>query len=188
MLELLARRWGIVLCRGISAILMGTVTVLWPGMTITILLFLFGAFTVADGITAVWLGLSAKHGSRVWWEMVAAGAIAIVAGFIAAIWPGLTAMAFVFLIGIFALVRGATEIVAAIHLRKVIDDEWMLVLSGIVSLLFGGILVARPGDGALAMAFLIGAFMIAVGAMTVGLALRLRQLAQKLERRDIPTN
>lgn len=113
--------------------------------------------------------------------MVASGVLAILAGILIAAWPGLTAMVFVILIGVFAILRGAIEIVAAIQLRKVIDDEWMLILSGAVSLLFGGILIVKPGEGAIAMVLLIGAFMIAVGAMTVGLALRLRHLSRRFQ-------
>jgi uncharacterized membrane protein HdeD (DUF308 family) len=116
-----------------------------------------------------------------WWEMVACGVLAIIAGLVVAVWPAMTAMFLVGLIGIFAVIRGITEIVAAIQLRKFIDDEWMLIISGIVSVLFGGILIARPGEGAIAMVLLIGAFMIAIGAMTIGLAMRLRHLSKRIE-------
>lgn len=180
MLELLAQRWWLVLIRGIAAIVLGVLAVLWPGITMLTLLFVFGAFTVADGITAIWLGVTARHGGRVWWEMVAAGVLAILFGLVASLLPGLTAIVFVYLIAFFAILRGVVEIAAAIQLRKVIDDEWMLVLSGVVSLLFGGMLMIRPGEGAIAMVLLIGAFMIAAGGMAIALALRLRHLAQRL--------
>lgn len=180
MLKSLAVNWWVLFLRGVFAIVMGALAVMWPGITLISLLFVYGAFTIADGITAVWIGCVARHDQRIWWEMVAAGALSILAGIVVAVWPGLTAMIFVMLIGLFAVLRGVFEIVAAIHLRKVIDDEWMLILSGGVSILFGGMLIARPGEGAIAMVLLIGAFMIAIGAMTVGLALRLRHLSQRL--------
>jgi len=179
MLEALARDWWVVVLRGVSAILMGTLAIMLPGITLVSLLFVYGVFTIADGITAIWLGVNARHGQRIWWEMVVGGVIAIFAGLVAAFWPGLTIMVFVILIGIAAVIRGVIEIVAAIHLRKVIDDEWMLILSGVVSVLFGGMLISKPGEGAIAMVLLIGAFMIAVGAMTVGLGLRLRNVAKR---------
>ena len=78
------------------------------------------------------------------------------------------------------------EIAAAIQLRKVIDDEWMLILAGAMSLLFGAILVIRPGEGAIAMVILIGAYMVAVGGMIVALALRLRHLDRRAASREAP--
>jgi uncharacterized membrane protein HdeD (DUF308 family) len=158
---------------------MGILAVMMPGITLVSLLMVYGAFTVADGITAIWIGVKARHDQRVWWEMIAAGVMAILAGLVVSLWPGLTAMIFVVMIGIFAIIRGVLEIIAAIQLRKVIDDEWMLVISGVISILFGGMLVAKPGQGAIAMVLLIGAFMIAIGAMTIGLSLRLRHISKR---------
>ncbi len=188
MLELLARRWWLVLIRGIVAILMGIVAVLWSEITLVVLFFLFGAFVVSDGITAVWVGFTARSDGRVWTEMIAAGVIAIPFGVIAAVFPELTAITFVYVIAVFAIIRGVMEIAAAIQLRKVIDDEWMLVLAGVVSLLFGGILILRPGEGAIAMVLLIGAFMIAIGGMTVAFALRLRHVNQRLQNHRHPSS
>lgn len=179
MLELLARRWWVVLLRGIAAIGFGILAVLWPGITLLTLIFVFGAFTVADGVMAVGLGTMTRHDGRIWWEMVALGVLAIIAGATAALLPGPTALFVVYLIAVSAIFRGAAEIAAAIQLRKVIDDEWILAISGALSLLFGGILIAHPGEGALAMVLFIGAWMIAVGAMAVALALRLRHLHQR---------
>lgn len=180
MLKSLADNWWMVLIRGLFAVIMGIVAIMWPGITVMSLLMVYGIFTIADGITAIWIGVAAKHGQRIWWEMVATGVLAILAGLVAALWPGLTAMVFVVMIGVFAIIRGVFEIVAAIQLRKVIDDEWMLILSGVISVLFGGMLVARPGEGAIAMVLLIGAFMIAIGAMMIGLAMRLRHVSKRL--------
>lgn len=180
MLKKLADNWWVVLFRGLFAVIMGILAVMMPGITLVSLLMVYGAFTIADGITAIWIGVAARHGERIWWEMVATGALAILAGLVVSLWPGLTAMVFVVMIGIFAIIRGVFEIIAAIQLRKVIDDEWMLIFSGVVSVLFGGMLVIRPGEGAIAMVLLIGAFMIAIGAMTVALSMRLRHISKRM--------
>lgn len=180
MLKTLAENWWVVFLRGLFAVIMGILAIMMPGITLVSLLMVYGVFTIADGITAIWIGVAARHGQRIWWEMVATGALAILAGLTVSLWPGITAMIFVVMIGVFAMFRGVFEIIAAIQLRKVIDDEWMLVLSGVVSLLFGGMLVARPGEGAIAMVLLIGAFMVAIGAMTIGLAMRLRHLSKRM--------
>lgn len=179
MLKSLADHWWVVFVRGLCAVIMGILAVMLPGITLVSLLMVYGVFAIADGITAIWIGLKARHERRIWWEMVISGALAIFAGILVSAWPGLTAMIFVIMIGVFAIMRGVMEIVAAIQLRKVIDDEWMLILSGIISILFGGMLVAKPGEGAIAMVLLIGAFMIAIGAMTIGLALRLRHISRR---------
>lgn len=181
MLVPLTLRWPVLLARGIACVLIGVLSVLWPGPTLWTLIVLFGAFTAADGLTAVWLGFSLRANGRIWWEMVVLGAAVLLAGAAALAWPGLTAVVFVTLIGVSALIRGVLEITAAIQLRKVLDDEWLMVLSGGVSILFGLMLLIKPAEGALAMVLLIGAWMIVVGVMVIGLALRLRNLGRRLE-------
>jgi uncharacterized membrane protein HdeD (DUF308 family) len=176
MLELLARRWWIVLIRGICALVLGVLAILWPYKTLNALLFVFGAFTVGDGLTAVWLGFSTPHNGRLWWEMVILGLIAIVAGIVVAFWPVFVAEIFVLLIAAAAIVRGVFEITTAIQLRKVIDDEWLLVLSGVMSLLFGILFFTYPREGVLALMLLSGALMIVDGGMMTALALRLLHL------------
>jgi uncharacterized membrane protein HdeD (DUF308 family) len=171
MLKSLADNWWMVLIRGLFAVIMGVLAIMMPGITLMTLLMVYGAFTVADGITAIWIGVAAKHGQRIWWEMVATGVLAILAGLVVSLWPGLTAMVFVVMIGVFAIIRGVFEIVAAIQLRKVIDDEWMLILSGVISV---------------AMVLLIGAFMIAIGAMMIALAMRLRHLSKRMHEHGHP--
>lgn len=179
MLRLLANHWWVVLIRGGLAILLGIIAIAMPVVTLTTLLFVFGAFAAGDGLTAIWLGFRARHERGVWWELVAEGVLMLIAGTIAALMPGVTAVFLVFVIGISAILRGVLEIAAAIKLRKVIDDEWMLVLSGGLSLLFGVLLLSRPGVGAIALVQVIGAYLIVVGSMMVGLSLRLRHLKQK---------
>jgi len=89
--------------------------------------------------------------------------------------PGLTALAFVYVIAAWALITGAFEIVAAIRLRKQMTGEWWLVLSGVLSLVFGALLMLAPGAGALALVLWIGAYAIVLGALLVALAFRLRR-------------
>jgi uncharacterized membrane protein HdeD (DUF308 family) len=120
--------------------------------------------------------------------MVVLGLLAIVTGIVVAFWPKLTAEILVLLIAASAIVRGVFEIAAAIQLRKVIDDEWMLVLSGVMSLLFGVLFFANPREGALALMLLCGAFMIAVGGMMVALSLRLHHLHRRLAQHTPPAS
>jgi uncharacterized membrane protein HdeD (DUF308 family) len=183
MLAALAQNWWVVLLRGIAAIVFGILAFGWPGITLLALMLLFGVYAVMDGVAAIAFGFSgrAEHGTI--WPLVAIGALGVLAGLIAILMPGLTAVALLLVIAAWAIVRGVFEILTAIELRKHIDNEWMMGLSGALSILFGVLLVIQPGAGALALVWLIGAFAIAFGVVAVALALRLRGLKHALDAR-----
>jgi uncharacterized membrane protein HdeD (DUF308 family) len=166
--------------RGIAAIALGVIAMAWPGIMLMTLVLLFGIFTIMDGIFSVVLGIRGESDGTVWWTMVILGVLAIAAGIIAFAWPGLTIVVLATIIAASAIVRGLFEIYAAIRLRHEIDDEWILAFSGLMSVLFGGLIMFRPGAGLVAIALLIGAYMMAVGIFTVALSLRLRKVGQSL--------
>jgi uncharacterized membrane protein HdeD (DUF308 family) len=143
------------------------------------MIILFGVFAIMDGVTGIMLGMRGEPDGTVWWTMVLFGVLAIGAGVTAFALPWLTVLVLVTVIAVWSIIRGVLEIIAAISLRKEIDDEWILVLSGLLSLGFGVLLWMAPGEGALALVLLIGAYMIAVGIMAVALSLRLRKLHYK---------
>jgi uncharacterized membrane protein HdeD (DUF308 family) len=180
MLSKIAQKWWVLLIKGICAILFGVFAIAWPGITLWSLVILYGAFVLADGIMAIALGIAGHERGRAWWGMILVGILGIAAGVITFIWPGLTALVLLIIIASWAIVRGVFEIIGAIKLRKVIDDEWIMVLSGLFSIAFGVLLLLRPAAGALAVVLLIGAFMIAIGIMAIALSLRLRGLNEKL--------
>jgi uncharacterized membrane protein HdeD (DUF308 family) len=167
------------LIRGLVAIGLGIAAITWPSITLWALVVMFGAFAIMDGVTGILLGLRGEPDGTVWWTMILLGVLAIGAGVTAFAWPALTALILVTIIAVWSIIRGVLEIAAAISLRKEIDDEWILVLSGLLSLGFGVLLWMAPGEGALALVLLIGAYMIAVGIMAVALSLRLRKLHYK---------
>src|SRR5207237_10289298 len=101
------------------------------------------------------------------------------AGIVTLLWPGVTALVLVYIIAFWALVTGILEIVAAIRLRRVINNEWWLVLSGVLSLVFGIALLVSPGAGALALVWLIAAYAVVFGVLLLGLAFRLRGISQR---------
>jgi len=102
------------------------------------------------------------------------GVIGVGAGILTFLWPGLTALALVLFIGAWAIATGLLEIAAAIRLRRFIRGEWMLALSGVMSLLFGGLVVAFPGAGAVGIAWILGIYAAAAGIVLIALGLRLR--------------
>ena len=179
MIVVLARNWWAVGLRGLAAILFGLAAFIWPGLTIAVLIILFGAYAIVDGVFAIIGAIRAAERKTRWWPLLIEGIAGIIAGLIAFFLPGITAVALLFLIAAWAIVTGIFEIIAAIQLRHVISNEWLLGLSGLASLIFGLILIARPGVGALAVVWIIGAYAIAFGLILLGLSYRLHQLEQE---------
>src|SRR5688572_5810876 len=180
MLDVICRRWWVMLLRGLAAILIGIIAMAWPQITLYSLALLFGVFSIIDGAFGIVLGIRGEADGTVWWTMVMLGVLALAAGIIAIVWPEVTWLALVTIIAASAIVRGAFEIYAAIRLRHEIDDEWILGFSGLMSIIFGLLIMYRPGAGLIAIALLIGAYMMALGIFGVALALRLRKVGQNL--------
>jgi uncharacterized membrane protein HdeD (DUF308 family) len=173
----LADNWWLLFLRGIASILFGVLAFIWPGLTLVALIFLWGIYALADGGIALWAAISGstgEMGSR-WWLAIV-GIVGVLAGLVAFASPGLTAFVLLMFIAGWAIVIGALEIWGAIQLRKEIEGEWWLILSGLLSIAFGFLLIARPGSGALALVWIIGAFAILQGCMLIALSLRLRRL------------
>ena len=178
---ILAQRWWVLLLRGICAVAAGIMTIAWPGITLYALVTLFGIFALVDGAAGILLGIRGEEDGTMWWTMIILGVLSAAAGIVAFTRPELTAVVWLVIIAASAIVRGVLEIVAAIRLRKDIDDEWVLGLSGLLSLAFGILLCIAPGEGALAVVLLIGAYMLALGVMAIALSLRLRRIQHKVK-------
>jgi uncharacterized membrane protein HdeD (DUF308 family) len=171
----LARNWWALAIRGAAAIIFGLLTFVMPGVTLAVLVLLFGAYAIVDGIFNLIAAFRSSHDERPRWLLALEGLVSLGEGIVPVAMPGLTALVLVYIIAIWAIVTGVLEIVAAIRLRDVIRNEWWLVASGVLSVIFGLLLVIAPGAGALALVFWIGAYAIIFGALLVGLAFRLRR-------------
>jgi uncharacterized membrane protein HdeD (DUF308 family) len=174
-LDALAKGWWLFLLRGIAGILFGVLAFMWPGITLLTLVIFYGAFALVDGIFALIAAANGRGNPAMptWW-LVVVGIAGIVAGIGTFLWPAITAFLLVVFIGAWALVRGIFEIAGAIQLRKEIDNEWWLILSGLISVLFGLIVLFAPGAGALGLIWAIASFSIVSGVMLVAFALRIR--------------
>jgi uncharacterized membrane protein HdeD (DUF308 family) len=172
-----AKNWWVLLIRGILAVLFGVLAFALPGITLVTLVLLYGAYVFADGLTALWIGGS----SRAWW-LVLVGVLGVVVGIGTFIYPGITAVALLYVIAAWAMVRGLLEIITAIEFRKEMSNEWILMIGGIISILFGVVLAANPAAGALALVWIIGAYALLFGLTMIVLAFRLRGLPGRLER------
>ena len=174
MMGVLARNWWALALRGLLAIVFGLVAFALPGPTLAALVILFGAYALVDGIFALVAAVRAAEAHERWWLFVLEGIAGIAAGLITFAWPGITALVLLYLIAWWAIITGIFEIAAAIRLRKEITGEFWLALGGAASVIFGLILLFRPGVGALAVIWLIGTYALVFGLLLVMLGFRLR--------------
>ena len=179
MTDFLQRNWWVLLLRGIAAIAFGIAAFAWPGLTLAVLVVLFGAYALVDGVFGVIDSIRYRDRMTHWWLWLMEGALGIAFGGITLILPGVTALVLLIFIAVWAIVGGVLRIVAAISLRKEIEGEWLLALSGVVSVLFGGLLFAMPGAGILSLIWLIGSWSVVFGVLLVMLAFRLRKAGQR---------
>ena len=139
------------------------------------LVLLYGAFALVDGVLSLVAAFTGSAKPVPTWWLVVVGLLGIAAGAVIFLWPGITAVLLVLFIGAWALVHGIFEIIGAIQLRKEIDNEWMLILGGVLSVLFGAIILIAPGAGALGLVWAIAAYSIVFGIIFIALSLRLRK-------------
>ena len=174
LLKALAKNWWAIALRGVAAVIFGILAMAMPGITLAVLVLLFGAYALVEGVFNLVAAIRHRDGEAPWWALVLEGVVSIAAGIAAFVVPGLTALALIYLIGAWAIVTGVLEVVAAIRLRRVITGEWWLAVSGVLSLIFGAFVMLFPGAGALAVVLWIGAYAFIFGLLLVALALRLR--------------
>jgi uncharacterized membrane protein HdeD (DUF308 family) len=172
LLHALERSWWLILLRGVCAVIFGVLTFIWPGVTLLTLVLLYGAYALVDGALAIWAAIVGGEPAPRWWLLIV-GLLGIAAGLVTLLMPGVTALVLLFFIAFWAILTGVMQIIGAIRLRKEIDNEWLLAAGGLLSVLFGVILLVQPGAGALGLIFVIGAYAVIYGGILIWLALRL---------------
>jgi len=172
-LPALAGNWWAVLLRGIVAVLFGLAALFWPGPTIFVLIVFFGAYAVVDGIFAIVAGIRGSGSGRRWLLLVE-GVLGVFAGLFTFFWPGMTALVLLYVIALWAIVTGVLKMIMAISLRREIENEWLMVLSGVLSVLFGVLLAVMPGVGLLSLVWLIGIYALIFGVALIVLGFRVR--------------
>ena len=176
----LGQFWWVLLVRGLLTITFGVMAFVWPGLTAATLVLLFGAFCLADGITGVWSSLQGRRDQDHWWALLLWSAVSIVIGLLTLFSPGVTALAIIFYIAVWAIATGVIEIVTAVRLRKEIEGEWTLAAAGAVSVIFGILLLGNPGAGVVGFLWLIGGFAILLGILLVMLSFKARGFSQQV--------
>jgi uncharacterized membrane protein HdeD (DUF308 family) len=163
------------LLRAITAIAFGILALAWPSITLALVL-VFGGYALIDGLVS--LVASAFEEDRPvssrWW-LRSIGLLSVIAGLMTLLWPGLTTMSLLYLIGGWAMATGITEILVGTTLREDITDEWLLIVAGVLSVFLGVGLVFQPTVGAVDLVWIIGTCAIVVGLLRLVVAMRLRR-------------
>lgn len=178
MLNMLARFWWAFAIRGVAAIIFGILAIVWPGTTFYVLTLLFGAYALVDGIFAIAGAIRRFEQRRPGGWLLFEGIVGVLVGFLAFIFTGLTAQALLYLIAAWAVITGTLEIAEAVELRLVLENEWVLILSGAASVVFGILLFFFPAAGLVAVTWMIGIFAVIFGGLELWLAWRLRGMLQ----------
>lgn len=172
MLTALAHNWWTLVLRGLAAVIFGILAFVWPGITFTVLVLFFGAYVLWDGVFALIGAFRSQAGRR--WPLILEGVVGIIAGVLTFLWPGAATLALLLIIGAWAVITGVFEIIAALRLREEIEGEWLLLIGGVLSVLFGIALAIWPAAGLLAVTWIIGAYAILFGILLMVLGFRLR--------------
>lgn len=181
MLALYARTWWAMALRGLFSIIFGVLALIWPQIAVEALVLLFAAFVLVDGVFALISAIDGRKEHRHWWLLLLEGVAGIAFAVVAIGWPRMTAVVLLLLIAGWAIATGILQIVTAILLRKELRGEWLLVLSGILSLGLGVLLAIQPQAGAIALVWLIGAYAILTGVLLIVLAFRLRGWSKQFQ-------
>jgi len=175
--EILLASWKVLAIRGAVSLLFGVLAAFWPGLTLMWLIVMFAAYALVSGAASITAALRNRKSIDDWWLLLLLGLVGLAGGAGALLYPGLTALMLVLVIGATTLASGIADIAMAIRLRKIIRGEAFLILNGIVSIAFGVFVFFFPGAGALALVWLISIYAIVSGVLLLALAWRARDWA-----------
>ena len=168
---------------GVTSIVFGVLAFAWPGITLGVLVILFGAFALVDGI-ALLVALARRdvlvrsHP----WAVGAMAVVGILAGIGTFLWPGITAIALLYVVAVWAITVGILQVVFALRVRTLVAGEFWMALGGLLSIAFGALLLIFPGSGLVTLAWLVGIWAMAYGISDLGLAYRLHTIHDELDK------
>jgi len=171
----LTSNWWALALRGILSILVGILAITRPGVTLAAIVLLIGAYMFVDGVFAIMASLRGMRRGDRWGWMLVEGILGIVAGIIVFRTPATGALVLLWLVAFWAITHGIAEIAAGIKLRKIIDNEWLLIIAGVLSLALGIYVLMRPGVGLLLLVTWVGVYALFAGILMLMLSLKIRK-------------
>ena len=179
MLEILSRNWWLLAIRGFAAITFGMLALFWPGLTLVVLVALFALYALVDGVSL--LASLARGGARrrPGWMVGIMGVVGIAAGIVAILWPGITALALLYIVAFWLIALGILQLWAAITLRREITGELWMAVGGAIAIIFGLYLALFPGSGLLSVIWILAIWSIVFGISSLLLATRVRGHAER---------
>lgn len=171
------RPWWSTGLRGLCAVLFGLLALIWPGVTLLVLVVLFGAYALFDGVLAIGVAFLERPWLRSWWVLLLEGLAGIVFGIITFLWPAITAFALLYLIAGWAIITGVFEVIAAFSGQVSPAREWTLALAGVFSILLGFLLAVQPGMGLHVLLWFVGFYALFFGGLLIVRAFRHRSSA-----------
>ena len=174
------RNWWMLALRGVLAIIFGLIALFAPGIALLAFVYVFAVYALIDGIMAVYIAIRERGSLSRWGWVLFEGILGIIAGIVAFVYPGLTALVLLYIVAIWAVVTGIMEIVTAIAIRGFVAREWALGLAGILSIIFGIVLFIFPGAGLLSILWLVGIYGIVFGILFIVRAFQMRSWASSV--------
>lgn len=181
MAAILSRYWWLIALRGLAAVIFGILALVWPGLTLGVLIYLLAAFLLVDGVFTIVAAFGERGRRDRWWVDLLEGLLGVLVALAILVLPDLSALALLYMLAAWAVLTGILQIVTAIQLRREIRGEFFMILSGLASIAFGVLIALFPGDGLLAVVWIIGIYAILFGFLLIVLGLRLRSYRQRLE-------
>ncbi len=176
MIKTLSRNWWTFVGRGLLAVLFGAFALALPELTLILMVWMFGAYVTVDGLFQIFQSITNREKFDRWWLLLLEGIFSLALGLITFVWPGITGLVLFMLVVVWALVTGVLEIAAAVQLRQILDNEWLLAFSGALSIFLGIAMLVWPGASVIALAWLIGIYAIVFGITLIALGFRLRNV------------
>jgi len=178
MIAVLAKNWWAIGIRGALGILFGLIALFLPGATMLSLVLVFAAYAFADGVFGIVSAVRAARAHERWSYLLLEGIVNIAVAAVAVLWPGITVVAFVLLVAFWAILTGILELMAAFRL-DFIDGRGWLIFGGVVSVLYGALLIVTPMIGAVVLTWWLGAYALVFGVSLVVLAFKLHARLEK---------
>lgn len=178
MVHMLARYWWMLVLRGILSIIFGIIAFMYPASTLASLIIFFGVWMLVDGIFMIGNALFSRSVINDWVLELMFGLLSVLLGAMVLSAPGITALVAVIYGALWFMIRGIGDIVYAIKLRKLIPNEALMILGGLLSVLVGFMILWNPASGALVLLWLIAGYAVIFGFMAIALGIKLRSMRQ----------